>query len=50
MIRMRGNDGVRMYGVYPFVRRYADNWELLVHRTEHGTEILVKRSECEIVQ
>ena len=50
MVRFRGDDGINMYGVYPFARRYADNWELLVHRTEYGTEILVKRSECEIVQ
>lgn len=46
MVKMQ-SDG--MYGVYPFARRYADDWEHLVYRTKHGTEILVKRSDCIIV-
>ena len=50
MVRMRGNDVINMYGIYPFVRRYADDWEHLIYRTEHGTDILLKRSEVEIVK
>ena len=48
-VRMKGNDGINMYGVYSFVRRYADDYEHLIYRTENGAEILLKRSEVEIV-
>ena len=50
MVRMKGNDGINMFGVFPFVRRYADDLEHLVYRTKHGTEILYKRSEVEIIK
>lgn len=50
MVKLCGDDGINMYGIYPFARRYVDDCELLVHRTRYGTEILVKRSECKVVE
>lgn len=50
MVRLKGDGGINMYGIYPFARRYADDWELLVHRTEAGAEILFRRDEVEIVK
>ena len=48
-VKMKGNDGINMYGIYTFVRRYADDYEHLIYRTENGVEILLKRSKVEIV-
>lgn len=49
MVKMWGDDGINMYGTYPFARRYVykDN---LVHRTEHGSEILVREDEVKVVK
>ena len=49
MVKMNGENGINMYGVYPFARRYK-NEEYLVHRTKYGTEILAKESECNVVK
>jgi len=44
MVRMDGNkDGIRMYGNQPFARRYAGEC-YLIHRTENGSEILIKEN------
>ena len=48
MVRMNGEDGINMRGVYPFARRYVDK-NYLVYRTEHGAEILLKEDEVKIV-
>ena len=53
MVRMNGEDGINMYGVYPFARRYTyESYGdfYLVHRTKYGTEILAKESECNVVE
>ena len=47
MVRMNGEDGINMYGVYPFARRYV-NKSYLVHRTQYGTEILFREDEVNI--
>jgi hypothetical protein len=47
MVKMRGENGINMYGIYPFARRYAHQ-DYLVHRTVHGTEILLKEDEVEV--
>lgn len=44
MVKMSGEDGINMYGTYPFARRYVYK-KYLIHRTEHGAEILVKEDE-----
>ena len=49
MVKMCGEDGINMYGVYPFARRYVHE-EYLVYRTEHGSEILCRESEIQIVK
>lgn len=41
MVRMNGEDGINMYGTYPFARRYVHQ-DYLVHRTQHGTEIFIR--------
>jgi len=46
MVKMNG-DG--MYGVYPFARRYVHE-PYLVHRTEHGAEVLVREDEVKVVK
>ena len=46
MVKMCG-DG--MYGTYPFARRYI-NEPYLVHRTVHGTEILIREDEVEVIK
>ena len=48
MVKMWGEDGINMYGTYPFARRYVRE-EYLVRRTQYGTEILCKESEANIV-
>ena len=49
MVKMNGEDGINMYGTYPFARRYVyENY--LVHRTVHGTEILVREDEVKVVK
>lgn len=44
MVKMCGDDGINMYGVYPFARRYAHE-EYLVYRDKYGGEVLIKESE-----
>ena len=41
MVGMNGEDGINMYGTYPFARRYVHQ-DYLVHRTQHGTEVLIR--------
>lgn len=50
MIKMKGNDGINMYVIYPFVRRYIDDYEYLIYRPKCGGEILAKKDECEIIK
>lgn len=49
-IRMKGEGGISMYGVYPFARRYIHPRELLVYRTKHGAEVLLKEDDVEIIR
>lgn len=49
MVRMKGEHGINMYGVYPFARRYIHHRELLVHRTKYA-EVLFREDEVEIVK
>lgn len=48
-VKMNGDDGINIYGIYPFARRYV-NQEYLVYRTEYGSEILLNESKVEIVK
>ena len=41
MVKMHGEDGINMYGTYPFARRYVHQ-DFLVHRPQPGTEILIR--------
>lgn len=53
MVKMNGEDGINMYGTYPFARRYVYphyGEYFLVHRHQYGGEILVKESEVEVVK
>jgi hypothetical protein len=49
MVKMRGEDGINMYGTYPFARRYV-NEEYLIHRTEYGSEVLCRESKVNVVR
>ena len=46
-VKMNGVDAINMYGIYPFARRYVHE-PYLIHRTEHGTEILFREDEIQI--
>lgn len=48
MVKLSGENGINMYGTYPFARRYK-NEGYLVHRTEHGAEILLNEDTARIV-
>lgn len=48
MVKMNGEDGINMYGVYPFARRYVGE-DYLVYKDENGGEILLREDEVEIV-
>lgn len=49
MVKLHGEDGINMYGIYPFARRYVyENY--LVHRTVDGIEILLKEDEVQVVK
>ena len=48
MVRLNGEDGIGMYGVYPFARRYK-NEKCLIHRTEYGAEILLNEETAKII-
>ena len=48
MVKMRGDNGINMYGVYPFARRY-DGEEYLIYRDSSGGEVLVKESNVKII-
>ena len=41
MVKMHGEDGINMYGTYPFARRYVHQ-DYLVHRHINGGEILIR--------
>ena len=49
MIKMNGEDGINIYGVRPFARRYV-NQNYLVHRTVHGGEILLREDKVKVVK
>jgi hypothetical protein len=49
MVKMHGDDGINMYGTYPFARRYVHE-PYLVYVTERGTRILAREDELEIVR
>ena len=48
MVKMNGEDGIRMYGIYPFARRYVREG-YLVHRFGNGSEVLARVDEVNIV-
>lgn len=48
MVKMNGEDGINIYGVRPFARRYVHK-EYLVYRFENGGELLVKESKVKVV-
>jgi hypothetical protein len=48
MVYLNGEDGIRMYGTYPFARRYK-NEGYLVHKNEYGTRFLLHEDEARIV-
>ena len=49
MVKMNGEDGINMYGTYPFARRYVHK-EYLIHRNDYGGEILLKESEVKTIK
>ena len=49
MVKMNGEDGIRIYGVRPFARRYVHE-EYLVHRDSYGGEILLRESEAKVLK
>ena len=49
MVKMCGDDGINMYGIYPFARRYVHE-EYLVHRNEYGGEVLLRESEAKVIK
>lgn len=49
MVKMQGDDGINLYGTYPFARRYVHQ-DYLVYRTEHGAEILVRADKVRIIK
>lgn len=49
MVKMNGEDGVNIYGVRPFVRRYVRQ-DYLVHRTAHGGEILCREDNVTVIK
>lgn len=48
MVKMHGENGIKMYGTYPFARRYVYE-EYLVHRKDYG-EILFRESEVKVIR
>ena len=49
MVKMWGDDGIDMYGTYPFARRYVHK-EYLVYRYGYCGEILLKESEAKVLK
>lgn len=49
IVKMWGDDGINMYGTYPFARRYV-NKDYLVHRDVRGGEIFVREDEVRVVK
>lgn len=49
MVKMNGEDGVNIYGVRPFARRYVHQ-DYLVHRTVHGGEILCREDNVTVIK
>lgn len=49
MVKMNGEGGINMHGIYPFARRYVYE-PYLVHRTVYGTEILLREDEINVVK
>lgn len=49
MVNLHGEDGINMYGTYPFVRRYVHE-NYLVYRPSNGGEILCKEDEVEVIK
>lgn len=49
MVKMWGDDGINLYGAYPFARRYVHQ-DYLVYRTEHGAEVLVRADQVKIIK
>ena len=49
MVKLHGEDGINMYGTYPFARRYVHE-NYLVHRTVDGIEILLKEDAVEVIK
>lgn len=49
MVKVNGEDGINIYGIRPFARRYV-NQDYLVHRTVHGGEILFREDKVKIIK
>ena len=49
MVKMWGEDGINMYGTYPFARRYVHQ-DYLVHRTVHGPEVLLREDNAKVIK
>lgn len=53
MVRLSEESGFNMRGIYPFAKRYVSmqyGEYFLKHTTKHGTDLLIKESEVEIVK
>ena len=48
-VNMNGEDGINIYGVRPFARRYVGK-EYLVHRNGFGGEILLREDRVNILK
>lgn len=49
MVKLNGEDGINIHGIYPFARRYVYE-PYLVHRTLHGAKILLREDEVQIIK
>lgn len=51
-VKMDATSSTTMRGVYPFAKRYVQpfhNSYALIHRTDHGTEILINCDDANII-
>lgn len=53
-VRLKGEGGLNLRGVYPFAKRYVEpnrqGEYYLTHRTHHGSEILFRDSQVEVIE
>ena len=48
MVELNGDDGLNVYGVYPFAKRYVGE-DYLVHRLKYGGELLLRKEEVKVL-